>query len=60
MGSNVEPNGVEPAKSEDDLQREKLRPRGVPGGHDPATMTPQREKKTPKNYRRRTYVLICG
>jgi hypothetical protein len=48
MSGNVEPNGVEPAKSEDDLQREKLGPRGVPGGRDPAKMTPQRDKKTPK------------
>jgi hypothetical protein len=48
MGSNVEPNGVEPTKSEDDLQREKLGPRGVPGGRDPVKMTPQRDKKTPK------------
>ena len=48
MESNIEPNGVESAKSEDDLQREKLGPRGVPGGRDPAKMTPQRDKKTPK------------
>ena len=44
-----EPNGVEPDKSEDDIQRERLGPRGVPGKEDPAKMTPQREKKTPKN-----------
>jgi hypothetical protein len=44
----VPPNGVEPAKSEDDIQREQLGPRGVPGAPDPAKMTPQREKKTPK------------
>jgi hypothetical protein len=43
-----EPNGVEPARSEDDIQREQLGPRGVPGQPDPARMTPQREKKTPK------------
>ena len=34
-------------KTEDDIQREKLGPRGVPGVADPAKMTPQREKKTP-------------
>lgn len=43
----VEPNGVEPSLSEDDLQREQLGPRGVPGKPDPAKMTPQRAKKTP-------------
>ena len=32
--------------SEDDLARERLGPRGVPGG-PPARMTPIREKKTP-------------
>jgi hypothetical protein len=41
-------NGVEPEKSEDDMQREQLGPRGVPVGPDPARMTPQRAKKTPK------------
>jgi hypothetical protein len=40
-------NGVEPEKSEDDIQREQLGPRGVPGAPDPARMTPQRAKKTP-------------
>jgi hypothetical protein len=35
--------------TEDDIQREKLGPRGVPGEPDPARMTPQRAKKTPKN-----------
>jgi hypothetical protein len=35
--------------SEDDLAREKLGPRGIPGGPDKAKMTPQREKKTPKS-----------
>jgi len=49
MVDNVELNGVEPAKSEDDLQREKFGPRGVPGDPDPVKMTPQRDKKTPKN-----------
>ena len=38
-----------PRLSEDDIQREQLGPRGVPGKADPAKMTPQREKKTPKN-----------
>jgi hypothetical protein len=42
-----EPNGVEPDFTEDDIQREQLGPRGVP---DPAKMTPQREKKTPRYY----------
>ena len=41
-----EPNGVEPAFSEDDLQREQLGPRGVPGAPDPARMTEQGKKKT--------------
>ena len=34
--------------TEDDIAREKLGPRGVPGEPDQATMTPQRAKKTPK------------
>ena len=42
-------NGVEPEKFEDDIQREQLGPRGVPGAPDPARMTPQRKKKTPEN-----------
>ena len=41
-------NGREPDKSEDDMQREKLGPRGVPGKERLARMTAQREKKTPK------------
>ena len=41
-------NGVEPERSEDDIQREQLGPRGVPGAPDPASMTPQRKKKTPE------------
>ncbi|WP_407187683.1 hypothetical protein [Bradyrhizobium centrosematis] len=40
-------NGVEPQRSEDDIQREQLGPRG--GKESPAKMTPQREKKTPKD-----------
>ena len=49
LAMNREPNGVEPEKTEDDIQREQLGPRGVPGAPDPAKMTPQREKKTPKH-----------
>jgi hypothetical protein len=43
----TQPNGVEPPFSEDDLQRQQLGPRGIPGQPDQAKMTPQREKKTP-------------
>jgi hypothetical protein len=42
-------NGVEPNKSEDDIQREQLGPRGVPGGPDAAKVTPQSCKETPEN-----------
>ena len=42
-------NGREPDFSEEDLQREQLGPRGVPGKESPAKMTPQRERKTPKH-----------
>ena len=42
-------DGPEPTFSEDDIQREQLGPRGVPGVEDPAKMTPQRGKKMPKN-----------
>jgi hypothetical protein len=35
--------------SEDDQLRERFGPRGVPGAPDPAKVTPQREKKTPKH-----------
>lgn len=35
--------------TEDDAVREKLGPRGIPGGPDRTKMTPQREKKTPKS-----------
>jgi hypothetical protein len=41
-------NGEEPEKSEDDIQRELLGPRGVPGAPDPARMTPQSAKNTPR------------
>jgi hypothetical protein len=34
--------------TEDDIARQKLGPRGIPGQPDQAKMTPQREKKTPK------------
>jgi hypothetical protein len=34
--------------TEDDLAREKLGPRGVPGRPDTAKMTPQQEKNTPE------------
>jgi hypothetical protein len=42
-------NGEEPEKSEDDIQRELLGPPGVPGAPDPAMLTPQGEKNTPKH-----------
>ena len=42
-------NGREPNFSEDDIQRDQLGPRGVLGKQDPAKMTPQREKKTPRD-----------
>jgi len=48
MVRSREPNGVERARSENDMQREQLGQRGVPGAPDPARMAPQREKKTPK------------
>jgi hypothetical protein len=35
--------------TEDDIARQKLGPRGTPGGKDTATMTPQNEKNTPKS-----------
>ena len=36
-----------PRPTEDDIQRELLGPRGVPGKPSPAKMTPQAEKNTP-------------
>jgi hypothetical protein len=36
-------------RTEDDIAREKLGPRGEPGKPSPSKMTPQREKKTPKS-----------
>ena len=47
MAKMREPNGVEPELSEDDIQREQLGPRGIPGAPDPAKMTPQSKKETP-------------
>jgi hypothetical protein len=41
--------GEDDRPTEDDIAREKLGPRGVPGEPKPANMTPQREKKTPKS-----------
>lgn len=49
MKRGDEPNDIELEKSEDDIQRKQLGPRGVPGAPDPAKMTPQREEKTPKH-----------
>jgi hypothetical protein len=34
--------------TEDDIARQKLGPRGAPGGQDTAKMTPQQEKNIPK------------
>jgi hypothetical protein len=42
-------NSTQDRPTEDDIQREKLGPRGVPGEPDPAKMTPQRDKKTPRH-----------
>jgi hypothetical protein len=47
-------NGREPDRSEDDIQREKLGPRGVPGKESPTKMTPQREKEDARGCRSRT------
>ena len=35
-------------ETEDQIARRKLGPRGVPGAPDSAKMTPQRDKKLPK------------
>lgn len=40
-------NGEEPEKSEDNIQRELLGPRGVPGAPDPARMTSQVKRTRP-------------
>jgi len=42
-------DGPEATFSKEDIQREQLGPGGVPGSEDPAKMTPQRQKKMPKN-----------
>jgi hypothetical protein len=34
--------------TEDEIARRKLGPRGVPGGENPAKITPQQEKNLPK------------
>jgi hypothetical protein len=34
-------------KTEDDIAREKLGPRGVPGAPDPRKLTPEQEKNLP-------------
>lgn len=39
-----------PRLTEDEIQREQLGPRGVPGKPDPAKMVPQRRKKTPSDF----------
>lgn len=41
--------GVESERSEEDIQREELGPRGVPGKESAAKMAAQREKKTPRD-----------
>jgi hypothetical protein len=41
--------GDEERPTEDDIAREKLGPRGVPGVKSPAKMTPQQEKNIPKS-----------
>jgi len=42
-------NGVESTFSEEDIQREQMGQKGVPGKPDQTKMTPQWEKKTPKD-----------
>ncbi|WP_442868228.1 hypothetical protein [Bradyrhizobium sp. CCBAU 53415] len=42
-------NGIAPDKTEDDIAREQLGPRGIPGAPDPARMVPQVEKNMPKH-----------
>jgi hypothetical protein len=41
--------GEEDRPTEDDIARDKLGPRGVPGVPSATRMTPQREKETPKS-----------
>jgi len=40
---------TEHPKTEDDIQREELGPRGVPGAKDRGKMTPDQKKRIPKN-----------
>jgi hypothetical protein len=47
MPKEVNPRDPDTWPSEDDIQREKLGPRGVPGEPYPNKMTPERKKKTP-------------
>ena len=42
-------NDEKERQTEDEIQREHLGPRGVPGQPDPAKMTPQQEKNIPKS-----------
>ncbi|MEH6953086.1 hypothetical protein V4R08_17895 (plasmid) [Nitrobacter sp. NHB1] len=53
-------NGREAELSEEDMQREQLGPRGVPGKESPAKMTPQREKKAPKELIQDIQHRPCG
>jgi hypothetical protein len=39
----------EDLRTEDEIQQEKLGPRGVPGEPVPFKVTPERAKKTPRN-----------
>ena len=48
-GGNGQLDDGKPRLSEDDIQRAKLGPRGVPGAPDHARMTPQQAKNFP-NY----------
>jgi len=38
----------EELKTEDEIAREKLGPRGLPGERDPVKLTPEQEKGIPK------------
>ncbi len=42
------PTREEDRPTEDDLARQKLGPRGIPGGPDQTKMTPQADEQTPK------------
>jgi hypothetical protein len=39
----------EDRQTEDEIARNKLGPRGIPGAPDTATMTPQEDKNIPKS-----------